>query len=154
MKWPRPTSHTSDLDFCACCGLLLHLPDFPRQQTVLWQTQTSSFFHWRDALLMISVISSFLIILILQNNLSTITCNSKEPAGVAVCLLWKNLQIFSRQLRLQTKMTNMATPRRRLTALTATAMLEQTWPHKPWLLSSSLRGSKLHVRPKTRNSLA
>ena len=98
--------------------------------------------------------SFLLIITILQNILSTITCNSKEPAGVAVCLLWKNLQIFSRQLRLQTKMTNMATPRRRLTALTATAMLEQTWPHIPWLLSSSLRGSKLHVRPKTRNSLA
>ena len=86
-------------------------------------------------------------------HLSGFTCSSMDPAGVAVCLLWRNLETFSRQLRLHTKMTNMATPRRRLTALTATPMFEQTWAHRPWLRRSSFNGSKVQVRPRTRNSL-
>ena len=52
MIWHRgPTSDTRDSDFCACCGFLLHLPSFPWQESVLGQTQTSSFFHRWDALL-------------------------------------------------------------------------------------------------------
>ena len=54
MIWRQATSYTRDSDFCACCGLLLQFPGFPWKEAVLRQTQTSSFLHWWNALLISS----------------------------------------------------------------------------------------------------